>query len=179
MISSLQNNAVSFKGNSKESVEKKEAKKIDVSGKIDEFNRETQEVADSIAKTSETINSSIGVIGTSKAGMCTICKGPLKKVIEFFSKEKMDEAGNVLTKKLFGKDGKPLIDKETGKEVVRAIRTADWKKIGIAGAIVAGAIGLFAICKAVSNKGKAEAQQGDTVEISQKNTEAKAEETEE
>ena len=179
MISSLQNNVVSFKGNSKESVEKKEAKKIDISGKIDEFNKETEEVTESIAKTTETVTSSIGTIGTSAAGICAITSGPFKKVLNFFSKEKLDEAGNVITKKLFGKDGKPLINKETGEEVVRAIRTADWKKIGIFGGIIAGTIATFAIIKAISNKGKNEVQQGDTVEISKKANEAKSETTKE
>ena len=180
MISSLQNNAVSFKGSVNESIEKKETKKIDVSGKIDDFNKETREITDSLAETTETLTSSIGTIGTSAAGIWAICGKPVKKLVNFFSKEKLNEAGEVITKKLLGKDGKPLINEETGKEIVQVVRTADWKKIGIAGAVVALGLTALAIFKAVTNKNaKTEAPQGDTVEISQRPAETKAQEVEE
>lgn len=149
MIQPLQYSAVSFQGNDK-TEDKKRNPIPDISSKIDEFNKETEEVTHSVAKASKSVTGLIGQVSTTALGIWAVIKSPFMKITNFFTETV-----------------KPAVKNEAGEVVEQAVKKINVKRLGIAGAVVAAVAGALAIIKAVNKKSeKAEFQ--DTVEISKK-----------
>ena len=166
MLNSIPASGVSFKG-AEAPEEKKPITAADIKQKTDEFTSGLDAASEGIKEATDSVTGAVATVG----GATTMIGAALKKIIpkpvlDFFSKDKLDDLGNII------KD-------ETGK----AMKTADWKKLGIAGAIAAGvvtlAIGISHICKKHKAK-QAEAvqqqQYPDNFEKSEKTKEAEIEE---
>ena len=139
----------SFRG-----VEGDDKKVPDVSGKIDSFVKEGIEATDSVASGMEAAAAATGKLGTSALGLAAIFKNPFAKVYEFFTDVVM-ENGKPVIKDVFDSHGNKKIDPDTGKAVTKVLRKANWKKIGIAGGLVAAGVALLAIAKKVIDSKKA------------------------
>ena len=166
MLNSIPANGVSFKG-AEAQEEKKPLTAAEIKQKTDEFTKGLDAASEGIKEATDSVTGAVATVG----GATTMIGAAIKKiipkpVIEFFSKAKLDEKG------------KEMVD-DAGK----LIKTADWKKLGIAGAIAAGvvtlAIGISHICKKHKAK-QAEAvqqqQYPDNFEKSEKTKEAEIEE---
>ena len=134
MLNSIPASGLSFKG-AEAPEEKKPITAADIKQKTDEFTSGLDAASEGIKEATDSVTGAVATVG----GATTMIGAAIKKiipkpVIDFFSKDKLDDLGNII------KD-------ETGK----AMKTADWKKLGIAGAIAAGvvtlAIGISHICK--------------------------------
>ena len=134
MINSIPVSGVSFKG-ADVPEEKKQITAAEIKQKADEFTSGLDAASEGIKEATDSVTGAVATVG----GATTMVGAAIKKiipkpVIEFFLKDKLDDAGKV------------MLD-EAGKK----IQTADWKKLGIAGAITLGvttlAIGISHICK--------------------------------
>lgn len=122
MLNAIPANSVSFKG-AEVTEEKKPLTASDIKQKTDEFTKGLDAASEGIKDATDSVTGAVATVG----GATTMIGAAIKKIIpkpvlDFFSKAK--------------------IDKETGKEVLdkagEVVKQADWKKLGIAGAIVAG-----------------------------------------
>ena len=166
MLNSIPANGVSFKG-TEVPEEKKQMSAAEIKEKADEFSKSVDAASQGVKDVTESVTGAVATVG----GATTMITAAIKKIIpkpvlDFFSKVKLDEKG------------KEMVD-DAGK----LIKTADWKKLGIAGAIVAGvvtlAIGISHICKKHKAKQAEAAQQQqypDNFEKSEKTKEAEIEE---
>lgn len=152
MIQPLQCSTVSFQGNDKTEENKK--KRIpDISTGVDEFSRETEEVTHSVAKASKSITGLIGQVSTTALGIWALIKTPFMKAFNFFTETV-----------------KPEVKNEAGEVVEQAVKKVNFKKLGIAGAVIAAVLGALAIAKGIDKKSEKaeEKDENDTVEISKK-----------
>ena len=154
--------APAFKGNVGETETKSHSIK-DVSGQVDKFTKEANETVDSLSTAMTTATSGLGTLGTSAIGLWALFKSPFKAIADFFSKAKVDANGQVIRAPKLDKAGKEILD-EAGEVVTEVVKTANWKRIGIAGAAIAGVGAVFGINKA--NKAK-RAQQADELKHQQ------------
>ena len=152
MIQPLQCSTVSFQGNDKTEENKK--KRIpDISTGVDEFSRETEEVTHSVAKASKSITGLIGQVSTTALGIWALIKTPFMKAFNFFTETV-----------------KPEVKNEAGEVVEQAVKKLNFKKLGIAGAVIAAVLGALAIAKGIDKKSEKaeEKDENDTAEISKK-----------
>lgn len=144
----------SFRGADNE--EKKDFKVADVSDKITRVSTEIDESVDALAGGMESITKGAGTIGTSAVGLWAIFKQPFVKMVNFFSKP-VYENGVLKEVPVLDKEGKQVLN-DAGEVVTKVLKKADWKKIGIAGGIVAAAITALALIKKAKNDKKVEAE---------------------
>lgn len=154
--------APAFKGTEEVETNTKGVK--DISGQVDSFTKEANETTESLSNAMTTATSSLGTLGTSALGLWALFKAPFEKIITFFTKEKLDANGEFIkTTVIDKKTGKEILD-EAGKPLEKIVRTANWKKIGIAGGIAVAIGALFGIKK--TNKAK-NAQKADELKHQQ------------
>lgn len=134
MLNSIPASGVSFKG-AEIPEEKKQLTAADIKQKTDEFTSGLDAASEGIKEATDSVTGAVATVG----GATTMVGGALSKIIP---KPVKDFFAPVL------KNGDEILkDPETGK----VLRKMDWKKMGIAGAILAGtitlAIGISHICK--------------------------------
>ena len=171
-ISKISVPSYSFKGS-----EGQETLKVkDVSSKVEAVTGELKETSDALAEGTKVVTESVGTLGTSALGLWAIAKKPIVGVYEFFTDVVIDKAtGKPVIQDVFDSQGNKKINKETGEAITKVLRKANWKKIGIAGGIVAGTVALLTIAKKIKND-KAEKAQAAEVATATTENENKSEE---
>ena len=164
-VSPVKISACSFRGDDKKTGDNSPRVK-DVSTTVDQFATEINETADALAHGMDGVTNGVGTVGTSALGLWTLLKKPFVGIYEYFTKAAIDENGKAITEK--------ILDSKTGEVVDKIVRKADWKKIGIAGGVVAGGVALLAITKKVIDNKNAKAEK-----VEEPKTEAVKVETEE
>ena len=153
----------------------------DVSSQVKAVTDEFKETSDVLADGAQAVTESVGTLGTSAIGLWTIAKKPFDKIGKFFTKikytDKLDDAGNKIPEmiKVIDDFGKPVIDAKTNEQVVKVVRQVDWKKLGIAGGIVAAGIATLAIVNKIKNEKAEKAEQTEqTQKVEEKNIDVEA-----
>ena len=154
-------------------------KKIkDVSSQVKAVTDEFKETSDVLADGAQAVTESVGTLGTSAIGLWAIAKKPFDKIGKFFTKikytDKLDDAGNKIPEmiKVIDDFGKPVIDAKTNEQVTKVVRQVDWKKLGIAGGIVAAGLATLAIVNKIKNDKAEKAEQ--TQKVEEKNIDVEA-----
>ena len=124
----------------------------DVSATVQAVSDEINETGEALAHGMDGVTKCAGTVGTSAIGLWTIAKKPIVGVYEFFTDIVIDKAtGKPVIQDVFDSQGNKKINKETGEAITKVLRKANWKKIGIAGGIVAAGVALLTIANKIKN----------------------------
>ena len=124
----------------------------DVSATVQAVSDEINETGEALAHGMDGVTKCAGTVGTSAIGLWTIAKKPIVGVYEFFTDVVIDKAtGKPIIQDVFDSQGNKKINKETGEAITKVLRKANWKKIGIAGGIVAAGVALLTIANKIKN----------------------------
>ena len=153
----------SFRG---AAVEGENKKVKDVSATVQAVSDEINETGEALAHGMDGVTKCAGTVGTSAIGLWTIAKKPIVGVYEFFTDVVMQD-GKPVIQDVFDSKGKPKINPDTGETITRVLRKAHWKKIGIAGGLVAAGVALLTIANKIKNNKaeKAEDTKTETVKV--------------
>ena len=137
----------SFRG---AAVEGENKKVKDVSATVQAVSDEINETGEALAHGMDGVTKCAGTVGTSAIGLWTIAKKPIVGVYKFFTDVVMQD-GKPVIQDVFDSKGKPKINPDTGETITRVLRKANWKKIGIAGGLVAAGVALLTIANKIKN----------------------------
>ena len=140
--------ACSFRGAAVE--DKNKSKVKDISSTVEGVAQEINETGEALAHGMDGVTKCAGTVGTSAIGLWTIAKKPIVGVYEFFTDVVMKD-GKPVIQDVFDSHGNKKINQETGEAITKVLRKANWKKIGIAGGLVAAGVALLAIANKIKN----------------------------